>query len=106
MGARGGELYVELWILAPWQMRVPQIGMAVALMLLGFTVGRPNPFSFGGARNQDFDPDLRGILRLTRYPILAALAIWVGAYAGPARMSYRMAIWRMCSCSAASRSSH
>jgi uncharacterized membrane protein len=52
-------------------------------MLLALTIGRPNPFSFGGARNQDFDPDHPGLLRLTRYPILAALAIWAGAHVVP-----------------------
>jgi hypothetical protein len=41
---------------------------------------RPNPFSFGGVRNDRFDPARPGIVGWMRHPLLAALALWAGAH--------------------------
>ncbi len=54
------------------------VGLEVDLAL-----GRPNPFSFGGARNGTFDPHPPGIVRLSRHPFLLALAIWAFAHIVP-----------------------
>ena len=43
---------------------------------LGLSIGRPNPFSFGGGGYARFDPARPGIVRLTRHPMLFALALW------------------------------
>jgi uncharacterized membrane protein len=47
------------------------------------SIGRPNPFSFGGARNDLFDPARPGIVRWSRHPLLAALALWAAAHVVP-----------------------
>jgi uncharacterized membrane protein len=75
--------FVVLWNWAPWQPVFPQVGMALALALIALAVGRPNPFSFGGWNDPAYNPDRPGILRLTRHPILMALAIWAGTHIVP-----------------------
>ncbi len=52
-------------------------------MILALALGRPNPLSFGGARNAEFDPDHAGIVAWTRHPLLAAIALWAGAHMVP-----------------------
>lgn len=81
--AAGRAPYVPLWDWAPWQLRVPQTGVLIACLLVAFALGRPNPFSLGGARNADFDPSRPGVLRLTRHPLMLALAIWAAAHIVP-----------------------
>ncbi|MBL8587436.1 MAG: NnrU family protein [Methylobacteriaceae bacterium] len=83
IGATARAPYVELWGFARWQMLVPQLAMLVACALAALAIGRPNPLSFGGARNAAFDPARPGIVGLTRHPILAALALWAGAHLVP-----------------------
>ncbi len=68
--------YVELWVWEPWQSHVPLVGMAVVCLILAFSIGRPNPFSFGGMKNESFDPARPGIIRWMRHPLLVALALW------------------------------
>lgn len=48
--------YVLLWPQAQWQHHIVIIGMFVVCLILAFSLGQPNPFSFGGARNERFDP--------------------------------------------------
>ncbi|MEM9579266.1 MAG: NnrU family protein [Pseudomonadota bacterium] len=74
--AAGQAPYVELWPQAGWQRHVVHLGMLTVCILLAFTLGRPNPFSFGGARNDRFDPARPGIVRLVRHPVLAVLLLW------------------------------
>jgi len=75
--------FVAIWYRAPWQTWVPLIAMPVVCVLITFGVARPNPLSFGGRRNNDFDPAHPGILRLVRHPLLLALALWAGAHLLP-----------------------
>lgn len=56
--------------------------MLVAVAILSLTLGRPNPFSFGGAGNARFDPDRPELLGRIRHPVLLALALWAGAHLG------------------------
>lgn len=74
--AAGHAPYVQLWSQAPWQNYVVIAGMFVVCMILAFAIGRPNPFSFGGARNDNFDPAHPGIVRWLRHPVLVALLGW------------------------------
>jgi uncharacterized membrane protein len=83
IGAAGRAPYVPLWPWAPWQLHVPLAAMLPVCLILALAVGRPNPFSFGGARNDAFDPARPGIVRLTRHPLLLALAIWAFAHVVP-----------------------
>ncbi len=79
----GKAPFVLLWPQMPWQRHVVHLGMLVACLILAFTIARPNPFSFGGARSQSFAPSHPGIVRLTRHPVLVALALWAGVHILP-----------------------
>lgn len=57
--------------------------MLPVCLIAALAVGRPNPFSFGGARNERFDPKRAGIVRVTRHPLLVALALWASAHVVP-----------------------
>lgn len=81
IGAAGRAPYVPLWDWAPWQVYVPLLTMLPVCLILTQAVARPNPFSFGGARNGQFDPARPGIVRLHRHPLLLALALWAAAHA-------------------------
>ena len=81
--AAGRAPYVALWAWEPWQLWVPQIGMALVCLITALSIGRPNPFSFGGARNAEFDPAQPGIIGWMRHPLLLAMAIWAGAHIVP-----------------------
>ncbi|WP_346763689.1 NnrU family protein [Rhodobacter sp. SY28-1] len=73
IAAAGRAPYVPLWTWAPWQYLVPLVIMLPVCVILSLAIARPNPFSFGGARNETFDPDRPGIVRLNRHPLLLAL---------------------------------
>ncbi|GLQ29332.1 NnrU family protein [Sulfitobacter pacificus] len=83
IGAAGRALHVTLWDWAPWQVHVPLIVMGPVCLILALSIGRPNPFSFGGSRNDQFDPAGPGIVRLSRHPLLLALALWAAAHVMP-----------------------
>ena len=57
--------------------------MGPVCLILALSIGRPNPFSFGGARNDQFDPARPGIVRVWRHPLLLALALWAAAHVVP-----------------------
>lgn len=78
--AAGRAPHVALWP-APAQAHwIVALAMVAACLLLALSLGRPNPFSFGGARNAAFDPDRPGTVALTRHPVLLALALWALAH--------------------------
>lgn len=78
--AAGEAPYIELWSQAVWHRHAAHIGMLAVCLILALSLARPNPFSFGGVRNESFDPADPGIVRLTRHPILVALALWAGVH--------------------------
>ncbi|MEM8538668.1 MAG: NnrU family protein [Pseudomonadota bacterium] len=75
--------FLQLWPQAGWQRPVVHMGMLLVCLIVAFSIARPNPFSFGGARKGRFDPKHAGVVRFTRHPILAALAIWAGLHLLP-----------------------
>ena len=81
--AAGRAPHVTLWPSLPWHYHVVQAGMLAVCLILALSVGRPNPFSFGGARNDRFDPARPGIVRHLRHPVLVALALWAGLHLLP-----------------------
>ena len=81
--AAGRAPHVPLWDWAPWQRWVPVVTMLPVCLILALAIARPNPFSFGGARNDCFDPERPGIIRLTRHPLLLALALWSASHIVP-----------------------
>jgi uncharacterized membrane protein len=83
IAAAGRAPFVPLWNWAPWQHFVPLVVMMPVCLILSLAIARPNPFSFGGARNETFDPARPGIVRLNRHPLLLALALWATAHVVP-----------------------
>ncbi len=78
--AAGRAPYLPLWFWEPWQNHVVLAVMLPVCLIVALSVGRPNPFSFGGARDGRFDPAHPGIVGWLRHPLLAALALWAGAH--------------------------
>jgi uncharacterized membrane protein len=76
IGAAGRAPFVPVWDWAPWQPHVTLTLMLAACLILGLAVARPNPFSFGGARNDRFDAARPGLVRYMRHPLLVAMALW------------------------------
>jgi uncharacterized membrane protein len=81
--AAGQAPYVELWPHMLWQRHAAHLGMLTVCLILALSIARPNPFSFGGAHNDRYDPERPGMIRFTRHPILLALAIWAGVHLLP-----------------------
>lgn len=83
IAAAGRAPFVALWHWAPWQNFVPLAAMLVVCIIVSLAIGRPNPFSFGGTRNESFDAEYAGIVRFSRHPLLTALAVWAAAHIVP-----------------------
>lgn len=83
IGAAGRAPFVPLWGWAWWQAYVPLVAMLPVCLILAVSIARPNPFSFGGARTERFDPVRPGIVRWSRHPLLLALALWAAAHIVP-----------------------
>lgn len=81
--AAGRAPHVALWYPAPWHYHVTLVAMAAVCTILALAIGRPNPFSFGGARTDRFDAARPGIVGWMRHPLLVALALWAGAHLLP-----------------------
>ncbi len=75
--------FVFLWEPAPWQRDAALVGMLIVCLLLALSIGRPNPFSFGGLGNDQFDPARPGVIRWTRHPLLVSLALWAALHLPP-----------------------
>lgn len=71
--------FVALWDAPPWAAWGVLAAMGLACLLLAAELGRPNPLSIGGG-DGPVDARRPGMLRLTRHPVLAALALWAGAH--------------------------
>jgi uncharacterized membrane protein len=76
----GEAPFVELWPQMNWQRHVVHIGMLAVCLILAFTIATPSPFSFGGTKSEEFDPQHSGIIRFVRHPILLAFSIWAGVH--------------------------
>lgn len=72
--------HVPLWPMPPAAHWIGLAAMLPAVLLLALTLGRPNPFSFGGAANDRFDPSRPGLVGHIRHPVLAALGLWAGVH--------------------------
>nr|WP_306267709.1 NnrU family protein [Pararhizobium sp. IMCC3301] len=81
--AAGRAPYVELWPRAEWQNLVTLAALAVACLIVALAALRPNPFSFGGWRDDTFNPARPGIIGLVRHPYLAAIGLWALGHLAP-----------------------
>lgn len=78
--ASGRAPFVLLWSMPMAAHWIVLAGMLLACLLIALSLGRPNPFSFGGAQNHRFDSRRPELLGLTRHPILLALGLWALAH--------------------------
>jgi len=81
--AAGRAPFVEIWSWASWQNHVPLTGMLLAILIVSMVFGQPNPLSFGGWNNEQFDPKDCGLIGWIRHPLLVALLIWSGSHMVP-----------------------
>ena len=72
IGAAGRAPHLPLWDRAPWQAHMPLAVVVPACLILGLSIARPNPFSFGGTHNERSDPTRPRVVHWTRHPLLAA----------------------------------
>jgi len=80
IGAAGRAPFIPLWLWAPWQNQFALAVMLPVCLILALSIGRPNPFSFGGADDERFDPAQPGIHGWMRHPLLVALGLWAGVH--------------------------
>lgn len=59
------------------------LGMLAVCVILALSIARPNPFSFGGTRDDAYDPARLGLRRWMRHPVLTALALWAEVHLVP-----------------------
>ena len=83
VAAAGNAPFVLLWDQAPWQRYTIFFGMLLVCLLFALTIGRPNPFSFGGFHDERFDPHRPGLIRWISHPMLLALAGWSALHVLP-----------------------
>lgn len=72
-----------LWYPAPWQWMVPLVVMPVALAFLVGGVSTPNPASLGPQPDASDGELARGILRITRNPVMWAIGLWGASHILP-----------------------
>jgi len=66
--------YVEVWRAPPWARWIPIVVMPIVLLLMVCGFSTKNPTSAGQEGAISVDP--RGIVRITRHPVLWAFALW------------------------------
>lgn len=72
--------WVQLWPTGGVLRDVPIVVMPLALLLLVCGVSQPNPTAAGQAPDPDATDPARGILRVTRHPVMWAIALWALAH--------------------------
>jgi len=68
--------FVPLWSPPGWTAWIPLIAMAPALLLLVGGLVQPNPTAVMQDANGPPDPAVRGMLTVTRHPMMWAFALW------------------------------
>jgi uncharacterized membrane protein len=77
------EAFYGLWVADRWMYWVPFLVMPFALILFVGSVTVPNPTAVGAERFlKDAEP-ARGVLRITRHPMLWSFALWAIAHLVP-----------------------
>lgn len=72
--------YVELWRSRPELQRLPAVVMPFALLALVAGVSGPNPSSTGQRVRADADDPARGLVRVTRHPLMGSIALWAAVH--------------------------
>lgn len=72
-----------LWVTWPWGWYVPVVVLPFALMLVVGGVSQPNPTAVGGDRQFGEPRPVRGVLRITRHPVMWGIGLWALAHMVP-----------------------
>lgn len=68
--------FVPLWPGGGWQGALPLLVMPPALLLLVTAISQPNPTAVGQRPDPDAPEPARGMLRVTRHPMMWAIGLW------------------------------
>ncbi len=71
---------LPLWPEPPGAHWLVLAAMTGASFGLAFGLFRPNPLSFGGTRDDAFDPQRPGLLRWVRHPVFTIVFLWSAAH--------------------------
>lgn len=74
--AYGAAPYIEVWSPPLWSARVPNVVMPFACILLVTSVTTRNPTGMGGESILAEPRPLRGIMTVTRHPMLWGFGLW------------------------------
>lgn len=66
--------YIELFRAPPWTRWIPNVAMPIAFLFFLCSVSTRNPTTVGQEKFVEFEP--KGILRITRHPMLWSFALW------------------------------
>ncbi len=83
IGAAGRAPFVELWPQQSWTRWATNLAMPVAVILTCCGIGMVQPFTLGGRRGAEFDPDRPGFAAVSRHPLFVALALWAASHLLP-----------------------
>jgi uncharacterized membrane protein len=72
--------FLPLWEPGPMPRLVPVVVMPVALLLVVCSVSQPNPTAVGQGPDVDAGEPAKGILRITRHPMMWGIALWATAH--------------------------
>lgn len=72
-----------LWTLHPYGWYVPVVVVPVALVLAVGGLSQPNPTAVGGDRQFGEPQPVRGVLRITRHPVMWGIGLWALAHMVP-----------------------
>lgn len=78
--AYGAAPRVPVWSPPAWTAWIPLVVMPVALLFLVGGYGVANPMAVGGEARAREPKPMRGMLTVTRHPILWGIALWAGSH--------------------------
>lgn len=74
------ESFYGLRVVEPWMYWVPAVVMAPAMVLFVGSLTSPNPTMVMGERHLGKDDPARGVLRITRHPMLWTFLLWAASH--------------------------
>jgi uncharacterized membrane protein len=74
---------IQIWETQPWMRAITFLATPVALFLLLAGIATPNPTSFGSEKAIEDPNVVRGILTITRHPVMCGFGLWAIAHVIP-----------------------